>query len=148
MTETVSQSLPPASMCFGGVFLTNNCCGDTGECRENEGDCDKHQGCAPGFVCGSSNCDDSGPGDKFYPRDDCCTRVSCWGTETGCCKGEETDRQSNKTFWKLSGQCLEGQGPCLYNTECEDGFDCQDACEYGMCCTRQKCMNNIPRLYE
>ena len=91
MTQSLSQSLPPAAMCFGGVSWTNNCCGATGECRENEGDCDKTSGCALGFECGTSNCDDSDAGDNFYPYDDCCTRVSCWGTEANCCKGEETE---------------------------------------------------------
>ena len=136
-------SLIPAAMCWGGVFLTDNCCGKTGDCRENEGDCDKTLGCALGFECGSSNCDDSGPGDKFWPRDDCCTRVNCWGTDTACCKGKQKETNNINTFINLSGQCLEGQGPCLYKTDCEDGFECQDVCEYGMCCTQFKGIDNI-----
>merc|ERR1719189_3015429 len=88
--------------CTGGDY----CC--SGDCKENEGDCDTDIDCAKGFKCGSSNC----VGETFGRYDDCCYKEGTKGNMAGC----------NGADGCCTGQCVENQGDCDYHSDCAEGY--------------------------
>ena len=74
-------------------------------CELDEGDCDTHDECQVGLVCGSNNCPDSL---GFHSEFDCCYAPTI-GDEHFCASGKS---------------CGEDQGDCDAHNECQDGLIC------------------------
>ena len=74
-------------------------------CGKNEGDCDIHDECQDGLVCGSNNCPDSL---GFHSEFDCCYAPAI---------GDEA-------FCTSEIPCGEDEGDCDSHTECQAGLAC------------------------
>ena len=74
-------------------------------CSENEGDCDSHDDCQDGLVCGSNNCPASL---GFDSKVDCCYQPTL-GDEDFCSSGIP---------------CKENEGDCDSNNECKANLVC------------------------
>ena len=77
-------------------------------CSENEGDCNSHDECQDGLVCGSNNCPASL---GFDPETDCCYDYS------QLVAGDED-------FCTIVNPCAENVGDCDSNDECFTGQGC------------------------
>ncbi len=101
------------------VDCANITSGDIGfcnchSCSENEGDCDSHDECQNGLVCGSNNCPASL---GFNSEVDCCYE-STVGDEHFCASGI---------------LCGEDEGDCDSNDECQDDLICgSNNCPLGL----------------
>ena len=74
-------------------------------CSENEGDCNYHDECQDGLVCGSNNCPTSL---NFDSEVDCCYQPTV-GDEHFCASGIP---------------CGENEGDCDSNSECQNNLFC------------------------
>ena len=80
-------------------------CTTQNHCGEDEGDCDSHNMCQDGLVCGLNNCPASL---GFDPEVDCCYNATV---------GDED-------FCTTTNPCGEDEGDCDSIDECLDGLDC------------------------
>ena len=80
-------------------------CSSENPCGADQGDCDTHDECQVGLVCGSNNCPDSL---GFHSEFDCCY-VPTIGDEHFCAFGIP---------------CGEDEGDCDSHAECQAGLGC------------------------
>ena len=106
-------------------------------CSQNEGDCDSHNECQEGLVCGSKNCPLSL---GFDSKVDCCYQ-STNGNEDFCASGIP---------------CGEDEGDCDSNDECQSNHFCgSNNCLASLsfdseidCCSSTQIMSpNYPNSY-
>ena len=106
-------------------------------CSENEGDCDSHDECQTGLVCGSNNCNASL---DFDSEVDCCYQPTV-GDEHFCASGIP---------------CGENEGDCDSHNECQTNHFCgSNNCPASLdfnsemdCCSSTQIMSpNYPNLY-
>jgi len=125
----VPKPTPARPKCLGE---SNGCCTKEKPCGEAEGDCDDHDECQKGLVCGSANCPVGvgtfTQGSFFSSGSDCCFNIDkyrCKGIGGGCC----TKRRP----------CDMGDGDCDYHYQCKEGLRCGSSnCEWGSgdCCEK------------
>ena len=106
-------------------------------CSENEGDCDSHDECQDGFVCGSNNC----------------PALLTFDSETDCCYQPTV---GDEDFCQYQSTCGLEEGDCDSNNECQGGLFCgYNNCpvSHGFdtevdCCSNIQIMSpNYPNLY-
>ena len=92
-------------------------------CSENEGDCNSHDECQDGLLCGVNNCPFSL---GFHQDADCCYQPTP-GEEDFCASGIP---------------CGEDEGDCDSDDQCQDGHFCSQLCPSSLgfdsetnCCT-------------
>ena len=83
-------------------------CTSENPCSIDQGDCDIHDECQDGLVCGSNNCPDSL---GFHSEFDCCYNATV---------GDEH-------FCTIENPCGEGQGDCDFSNECLTNLTCDIA---------------------
>ena len=86
--------------CYAPTIGDEHFCASGKSCGEDQGDCDAHNECQDGLICGSNNCLDS----EF----DCCYQPTL-GDENFCASGIP---------------CGEDEGDCDSNNECEANLVC------------------------
>ena len=105
-------------------------------CSENEGDCNSHDECQDGLVCGSDNCPDSL---KFDNGVDCCY-----------------EGVGSENFCTIANPCREDEGDCDSNYECQNNLFCvENYCPASLgfdsevdCCSSTEIMSpNYPNSY-
>ena len=83
----------------------NDFCSSQNPCGTNQGDCDTHDECQDGLVCGSNNCPDSL---GYHSEFDCCYHPTV---------GDEL-------FCTNNNPCAIDEGDCDSDNECLDNFFC------------------------
>ena len=91
--------------CIAGSIGHEYYCTTDNPCGQHEGDCDSHDECQDGLVCGSNNCPASL---SFDSEVDCCYHPNL-GHEHFCASGIP---------------CNEDEGDCDSNEECQTGLGC------------------------
>merc|ERR1712150_52209 len=103
------------------------CCQPDRQCSEGQGDCDVHEDCKPGLMCGS--------------RGNCNTGTA-WTTKIehmlmNCCTKPDTSNCDPRAHPILSDGCChprnpcgEGQGDCDHDHDCLPGLKC-GSCDFG-----------------
>ena len=81
-------------------------CTTKNKCGVNEGDCDKHDECQSGLVCGNGNCDSTL--DAFSDESDCCYNAI----------------NGDPEFCTAENPCAAGEGDCDTHAECQAGLFC------------------------
>ena len=84
-------------------------CTSENPCGTNQGDCDNHDECQDGLVCGSNNCPDYL---SFHSEFDCCY-IPTVGDENFC---------------KSGIPCGEDEGDCDSSNECQTNLICANNC--------------------
>jgi len=99
-----------ARVCDGSTTAWR-CCTPTFQCGPAEGDCDSHDDCSAGFLCGIDNCVALGNTDAD-PGADCCYEITCNGGDGtfDCCSPDN--------------QCEIGQGDCDDDSDCGTDLMC------------------------
>ena len=92
--------------CFEATLGHLDYCTTKNKCGVNEGDCDKHDECQSGLVCGNGNCDSTL--DAFSDESDCCYNAI----------------NGDPEFCTAENPCAADEGDCDTHTECQTGLFC------------------------
>ena len=92
--------------CFEATLGHLDYCTTKNKCGVNEGDCDKHDECQSGLVCGNGNCDSTL--DAFSDESDCCYNAI----------------NGDPEFCTAENPCAADEGDCDTHTQCQTGLYC------------------------
>ena len=107
----------------------NDFCTSDDPCGTDDGDCDIHDECKDGLVCGSNNCPDSL---GFHSEFDCCYHPII---------GDEH-------FCTIDNPCAVGEGDCDSKNECQTNLFCDtiNSCQTNLgFASDVNCCSNVTR---